>query len=177
MPLIGEDKRKEFIRLLGDDFVKEIETKAETRAKELQAAGVDYKDFKMIDTEARAQLDALSKQMTELTAAVAEKAKPPVDEDDEDAKKKKDDADSAFKKEVSEAIVTLAKSQTQMAQNLKNYIDLTPNNSRRASKSSETLVPDDDPALKELAQGATGEKSNEDKIFNAAFGFMKTGGA
>lgn len=175
MPLIGEDKRKEFVRLLGEDRVKEIETTAEARAKELQAEGVDYKEFKIIDTEARAQLDALSKQMTELTAAVNEKAKPPMDEEEDPKKKKKtDDEDAAFKKEVSDAIKTLANSQKSLADNMRTFLDMTP---RRASKATDTLVDAEDPALKELAQGATGNKSNEDLIMNGAFGFMKTGGA
>jgi hypothetical protein len=174
MPLIGDEKRKEFVRLLGDDFVKEIETKAETRAKELQAAGVDYKEFKMIDIEAREQLATLTKEVSALTETI--KAKMPMEDEEDAAKKKKADSeDSAFKKEVSEAIRTLANSQTEVVKNMKQmaeFMDLTP---RRASKSVDTLVAKDDPALQELQKGMSGEKSNEDKVFNAAFGSVLGG--
>jgi hypothetical protein len=176
MPVVSPEKQKELEALLGKDFAAEVVTKAEQRAKELKEQGVGYKDLTLIDTEARAQLDALTKQITELSTAVAEKAKMPMeDEMDEDGKKKKKaDEEDAYKKEVSDAIKVLATSQKALADNFKAFLDMTP---RRASKAFETLVPDDDPALKELAQGATGNKSNEEKIMNAAFSFMKQGGA
>lgn len=174
MPHVTPDKHKELEALLGKELAAEVVTKAEQRAKELQEKGVGYKDMAFIDTEARAQLDALKQQMSELTTAVNEKAKPPVDEEDDAKKKKKTDDEDAFKKEVSEAIKTLASSQKQLGENFKTFLDMTP---RRASKASDTLVDPEDPALKELEQGALGKKSNEDLIMNGAFGFMKSGGA
>jgi hypothetical protein len=174
MPILDDKKRQEFISILGEDFTKEIELRAETNLKAMKEQGIGYKEIPLVDTIARDQLAALTKQMTELTAAVAEKAKPPMDEEDDAKKKKKTEDEDTFKKEVSDAIKTLASSQKALADNFKTFLDMTP---RRASKSSETFVPEDDPALVELKQGATGNKSNEDLIMNGAFGFMKSGGA
>ena len=171
MPILDEAKRKEFVSLLGEDFVKDMEAKAETRAKEIAATGVATKEMTMIDTEARTQLEALNKQMADLTEAVKAKM-PKADDEDDDAKKKKADADGAFKKEVSDAIKQLATSQSQLAQNFKDFLDLTP---RRASKSADTLVPAEDAALQELQKGATGKKSNEEMVFHAAFGSVLGG--
>lgn len=165
MPVVTPEKQKELEALLGKDKAAEVVIHAEQRAKDLETKGIGHKDMSFVDTEARTQLEQLSKQMTELTEAM-KAAKMPTADEDADKKKKADD-ESAFRKEVSDAIKQLATSQQQTAQALKAYIDLTP---RRASKSADTLVPENDPALKELQGGMSGEKSNEDKVFHAAFG-------
>lgn len=176
MPVVSPEKQKELEALLGKDFAAEVVTKAEQRAKELQDKGIGYKDtaIQVIDTEARTQLDTLTKEVASLTEAVKAKM-PKEDEEDDAAKKKKTDDESAFRKEVGDAIRVLATSQTQVVQNMKQiteFMDLTP---RRASKSADTLVPPEDPALQELQKGMSGEKSNEEKVFNAAFGSVLGG--
>lgn len=176
MPVVSPEKQKELEALLGKDFAAEVVTKAEHRAKELQEQGVGYKGMSFIDTEAREQLATLTKEVTALTETI--KAKMPMEDEEGDAKKKKAETDDAeYKKEVSAAITTLAKSQTQLTQNMKQiaeFLDLTPRG--RASKSADTLVPPDDAALQELQKGMSGQKSNEEKVFNAAFGSIFNGG-
>lgn len=168
MPTVSPEKQKELEALLGKEYAAEVVTKAEQRAKELADKGVGYKEMPIpaVDEEARQQLTELGKSITELTEQVKAAMKPPVDEDDEAAKKKK--ADEA-KKETDTAISALSKQVSELSTQVKSFLELTP---RRASKASETLVPADDPALKELAQGAAGEKSNDEKVYNAAFGWM-----
>lgn len=167
MPVLDDNKRKELVGILGEDLVTEFEHKADARLKELKDTGVKHKEFTLVDTEAREQLTELGKSITELTEQVKAAMKPPVDDDEEEAAKKKK-ADDA-KKETDTAISALSKQVTDLTKEVKGFLELTP---RRASKATETVVPADDPALQELAAGAAGEKSNEDKVFAGAFGWM-----
>lgn len=172
MPTVSPEKHKELEALLGKEYAAEVVTRAEQRAKELADKGVGYKEMAIpaVDAQAREQLVELGKSITELTEQVKAAMKPPVDDEDEAAKKKK--ADEA-KKEIDTTISALSKQVSDLGTSFKEYLELTP---RRASKSADTLVAADDPALLELKQGATGEKSNEDKVYAAAFGgIMKAG--
>lgn len=174
MPILDANKRKEFADLLGEDFTKEIEKRAETRLKELEDKGIAHKEIQLVDTDARTRLDTLQKSIEGLSEQVKAAMKKPADDDDEesDDKKKKPDF-GAMKKEYDDKVDVLAKSVNTLATQFKEFMELTP---RRASKSGDTLVAADDPALVELKQGATGEKSNEDKVYAAAFGgIMKAG--
>lgn len=168
MPILDEKKRKEFVALLGEDYVKDIEGRAETRLKELQEEGIAYKEMPIVDAEARQKLDTLSKQISDLTEQVKAALKP-ADEDDDKKKKKAEEDAANSKKEIDTQIQTLTQQVATLSANVKSFLDLTP---RQATKDQSTIVPGDDPALKELQQGAAGEKSNEDKIFNGAFGWM-----
>lgn len=171
MPTVSPEKQKELEALLGKEYAAEVVTKAEQRAKELADKGVGYKEMPIpaVDDEARAKLDTLQKSIEALTEQVKAVVKK-VDDDEEegDDKKKKPDF-GAMKKEYDDKVDTLAKSVNTLATEFNKFMELTP---RRASKATETVVPADDPALQELAKGAAGEKSNEDKVFAGAFGWM-----
>jgi cell pole-organizing protein PopZ len=168
MPTVSPEKHKELEALLGKEYAAEVVTKAEQRAKELADKGVGYKEMPIpaVDTQAREQLDTLQKSITELSENLKAAMKPPVDDEDEAAKKKK--ADEA-KKETDNAILALNKQVSELSAQVKSFLELTP---RRASKASETVVPSEDPALVELQKGAAGEKSNDEKVYSAAFGWM-----
>jgi len=170
MPILDAKKRQEFANLLGEDFTKEIEKRAETRLKEIEDKGIAHKEMQLVDTDARTRLDTLQKSIEDLSEQVKAAMKKPADDEEEDAKKKPDFG--AMKKEYDDKVDVLAKSVNTLAAQFKEYMEFTP---RRASKSVDTLVPETDPALVELKQGATGEKSNEDKVFNAAFGAIFKG--
>jgi hypothetical protein len=173
MPILDANKRQEFANLLGEDFTKEIEKRAETRLKELQDKGIAHKEITLVDTDARTRLDTLQKSIEDLSEQVKAAMKKPADDEDEegDDKKKKPDF-GAMKKEYDDKVDVLAKSVDALASQFKQYMELTP---RRASKSVDTLVPETDPALVELQKGATGAKSNEEQVYAAAFGGILKG--
>lgn len=174
MPTVSPEKRKELEALLGTEYAAEVVTKAEQRAKELAEKGIGYKEMTIpaVDSEARAKLDTLEKSIAELSENVkAALKKPADDEEEEDGKKKKPDF-GAMKKEYDDKVDVLTKSVNELSAQVKGFLDLTP---RRATKDQATLVPADDAALIELQKGATGEKSNEDKIFAGAFGGILPG--
>lgn len=173
---ISPNKIKELETALGGDkaLLADVVALVERKGKEVAATGQGYKEMAIpaVDSEARAKLDTLEKSIAELSENVkAALKKPADDEEEEDGKKKKPDF-GAMKKEYDDKVDVLTKSVNELSAQVKGFLDLTP---RRATKDQATLVPADDAALIELQKGATGEKSNEDKIFAGAFGGILPG--